>query len=176
MLTRRRFVTSVGIGAAGAVAAPGSPRAAVKTACGRCSKRLGADTGRGHGTAHHPVEQREPGRSRKNRARCHSGRVRPERRGARPLLECLRRAHRGAGQHHNVQTANIALGCGSTQILRNATACVHGAQQSARGHDSDLRGMRRLRRHAGQPGRAVPLDRISTRTSIASRMRHAARA
>ena len=64
---------------------------------------------------------------------------------------------------HNVQPANITLGCGSTQILRDGDARLHGAHQGAGRHDSDLRGVRRLRRHDGPPGaRGAARRRTST--------------
>ena len=150
MLTRRRFVQTVGIGAAGAWPAPGSARAAARTASGR--RRADARR-RSHRATHHPLEQREPARSRQDGARRRPGRVRPERRGAGPLLE----RHRAPSSRRSPSTTackpeNITLGCGSTQILRTATHVFTANRQGARRHDSDLRGVRRLRRHDGPPG------------------------
>ena len=69
----------------------------------------------------------------------------------------------------NIKPENIVLGCGSTQILRSATHLFTATDKAARRHDSDLRGVRRLRGDDGPSGprasRSTPTSRsISTRS------------
>ena len=70
---------------------------------------------------HLPGEQREPARTRRRRARCGPGRVRPDRRAARTLLGRSGALIEAIAKKHDVKTENVVLGCGSTQILRSAT-------------------------------------------------------
>ena len=122
MLTRRKFVTSVGIGAAGAVAGSWiAARGREDSVWSVFEERFGADAG---GATAPPIilSSNEnpvgPGKVVLDAIKAAFG---PD--GAAPgrysnasgaLVEAL-------AKHHNVQPANISLGCGSTQILRTAT-------------------------------------------------------
>src|SRR6187401_3720262 len=122
MLTRRRFVTSVGIGAAGAVA--GSWIGARGREDSVWSMFEGASAQTPAAAAVNPIilsSNEDPGGPGKTvldaiQAAFGPNGAAPGRysNASGPLVEAL-------AKHHNVQTANIALGCGSTQILRNAT-------------------------------------------------------
>ena len=126
MLTRRRFVQTVGIGAAGATG-PGSAPADARTASGRPSSRRSK---RRRQPAHDlPLEQREPARARRKAVldAVKAAFGRPARRPA------ATRAARGElidaiAKKHGVKPENIVLGCGSTQILRIGDASVHRAR------------------------------------------------
>ena len=149
MITRRRFVQTVGIGAAGAIA--GSWIAARGREDSIWSAALEAQTpaAAANTPIDRPVEQREPARAGQKVLDAMKAAFGPA--GAAPgrysgasgaLVEAL-------AKKHGVPPGNITLGCGSTQILRTATHVFTARNHGARRHDSDLRGVRRLRRHDG---------------------------
>ena len=169
MLTRRRFVQTVGVGAAGAYASSWiGARGRENSLWDAFEPTLQAiAAGR-----HLPLEQREPGRPGQEGPRRGQGRVRTERRDAGPLLERVGRARRGARQevHRQAGEHRARLRLDADPALGDAR--VHRAHQGARRHDSDLRGMRRLRGHDGQ-SRSARCRSIATSRwiSIGSRTR-----
>ncbi len=159
MLTRRRFVTSVGIGAAGAVA--GSWVAARGREDAVWSMFEGASAQTPAGAAGPPIilssneNPLGPGKVVLDAIRNAFG---PN--GAAPgrysnatggLIDAL-------AKHHNVQPANIALGCGSTQILRNATHVFTARTKALVGTIPTYEECAGYADMMGHPVRAVPLD------------------
>ena len=82
--------------------------------------RVRADARGGRAGRHLPLEQREPARPGPEGPRRRQGRVRPERRDARPLREPAGALIEAIAKKNGVKPENIVLGCGSTQILRSA--------------------------------------------------------
>ncbi len=152
MLTRRNFVRTVGIGAAGALTSSWIGARGREDASGRARARVARADGRASGEPHRPLEQREPARAGQGGHRRGAEGVRTERRGARTLLGRGRRAHRGARQEAQRAAAEHPARLRLDADPAHGDARVHGAHQGARRHDSDLRGVRRLRRPDGPPG------------------------
>src|SRR6187551_1352564 len=121
MLTRRKFVTSVGIGAAGAVAGSWISARGREDSVWSVIESVSAQT---------PAATAPPIILSSNENPMGPGKA---------VLDAIKAAFGPAGaapgrysnaqgalidalaKQHNVQPANIALGCGSTQILRTAT-------------------------------------------------------
>jgi histidinol-phosphate aminotransferase len=61
-------------------------------------------------------------------------------------------------KHHNVQTANIALGCGSTQVLRTATHVYTARNRALVGTIPTYEECAGYADLMGHPVRAIPLD------------------
>ena len=160
MLTRRRFVRPSGIGAAGAVTGSWiSARGREDSLWSRSRARQAQTPARRGCQPDHPVEQREPARARARRCSTPS---RP--RSARPARRpAATRARSGAliealAKQHNVQPANIALGCGSTQILRTATHVFTARNKALVGTIPTYEECAGYADMMGHPVRAVPLD------------------
>src|SRR6187401_2326388 len=159
MLTRRRFVTSVGIGAAGAVA--GSWIAARGREDSVWSMFEGASAQTPAAAAVNPIilsSNENPGGPGKVVLDAIQAAFGPN--GAAPgrysnasgaLIEAL-------AKHHNVQPANIVLGCGSTQILRSATHVFTARNKALVGTIPTYEECAGYADMMGHPVRAVPLD------------------
>jgi len=159
MLTRRRFVTSVGIGAAGAVA--GSWVAARGREDSVWSMFEGASAQTPAASTASPIilsSNENPGGPGKTVLDAIQAAFGPN--GAAPgrysnasgaLIEAL-------AKHHNVQPANITLGCGSTQILRNATHVFTARNKALVGTIPTYEECAGYADMLGNPVRAVPLD------------------
>ena len=159
MLTRRRFVSSVGIGAAGAVAgswisARGREDSAWSLFEGVSAQTPAATTppiilssnenplGPGKTVLDAIKAAFGPAGAAPGRYSNASG----------PLVETLAKTH-------GIQTANIALGCGSTQILRTATHVFTARNKALVGTIPTYEECAGYADMMGHPVRAVPLDK-----------------
>lgn len=159
MLTRRKFVTSVGIGAAGAytssfIGARGREDAVWSlfedTAHAQTPAAAGAPIILS--SNENPLG---PGKAVLDAIRAGFGPA-----GAAPgrygsptgtLIEAL-------AKHHNIPAANIALGCGSTQVLRTATHVFTSRTRALVGTIPTYEECAGYADMMGHPVRAVPLD------------------
>jgi len=158
MLTRRRFVTSVGFGAAGAVAGSWISARGREDSVFSLFEGVSAQT---------PAATAPPIILSSNENPFGPGKV---------VLDAIKAAFGPNGaapgrysnatgaltealaKHHNVQTANIALGCGSTQILRNATHVFTARNKALVGTIPTYEECAGYADMMGHPVRAVPLD------------------
>jgi histidinol-phosphate aminotransferase len=159
MLSRRKFVSSVGIGAAGAItgswiAARGrensvwslfEAEASAQTAATAPPIILSSNENPGG-----------PGKAVLDAVRAAFGPTgaQPGRYsgGSGPLIEAL-------AKHHGVQPQNIVLGCGSTQILRSATHVFTARNKALVGTIPTYEECGGYADMMGHPVRAIPLDK-----------------
>jgi len=162
MVTRRKFVTSVGIGAAGAMAGSWvAARGREDSIWSMLEPELLAQAPAATQAAAAPIilssneNPGGPGKAVLDAVRAAFG---PE--GAQPgrysnasgaLVEAL-------AKHHGVQPANITLGCGSTQILRTATHVFTSRTKALVGTIPTYEECAGYADMMGNPVRPVPLD------------------
>ena len=147
-LTRRQFVQTAGIGAGAALTSSVWGR-------GRENSVWSAFEPTSQAVEQGVIciaQQREPGRARARRcstrcARC--SKAAPSRAATRTRSGELTEA---IAAQFKVKPENVAAQRGLDRDPPRRDACVHGEDQAARRHHSDLRGMRRLRRADRQPG------------------------
>lgn len=160
MLTRRKFVTSVGIGAAGAVAGSWISARGREDSVWSVLESASAQTPAAGAAPPIILSSNEnplgPGKTVLDAIKNAFGPA-----GAAPgrysnaqggLIEAL-------AKHHNVQPANIALGCGSTQILRTATHVFTSRTKALVGTIPTYEECAGYADMMGHPVRAVSLDR-----------------
>ncbi len=153
MLTRRNFVRTVGIGAAGALTSSWiGARGREDSLWSVLEPGLHAQTAAPPANLIVLSSNENPLGPGKVGARSGAEGVRAQRRGAGPLLQRRGRAHRGAREEAQRPAGEHPARLRLDADPPHGDARVHLAHQGDGRHDPDLRGVRRLRRHDGPSG------------------------